>query len=148
MITTENTTWGFFGTLTTAGAGNAGDFFDAAARALTTQLGLTADEARTVLDASVGRHMADQRVEGEDASTLIARLIRQGWSKDIRRAVGQPAPKSAKAILLRVKPDEDPVLRYALDHALASISDAHPEDRAALKALIARLESAEKGPRR
>lgn len=43
-------------------------------------------------------------------------------------------------ITLRVKPDEVPVLRYALDHALSSISEAHPEDRAQIKALIERLE--------
>ena len=72
-IATQNPTWGFFGTLATADVANAGELFDAAARALTAQLGLTADEARTALDSKIGRHMADQYVEGEDALTLIAR---------------------------------------------------------------------------
>jgi len=142
MITTENRAWGFYGTLTVAGVANADELFDATARALTAQLGLTADEARMALDSKIGRHMVDQRAENEDASTLVARLIRQGWAKDIRRAAGQPAPKSEKAILLRVKLSEIPDLRFALDHGLESISEAHPDDRAVLKALIARLEAA------
>jgi len=53
------------------------------------------------------------------------------------------APR-ARGIRLSVKPEEVAVLRYALDHALASISEAHPEDRAQLKALIERLEKAER----
>jgi len=56
------------------------------------------------------------------------------------------APR-ARGIPFLVKPEEVAVLRYALDHALASISEAHPEDRAQLKALIERLEKAEKGAR-
>lgn len=43
-------------------------------------------------------------------------------------------------IHLPVRRDEIPVLRFALDHALSSISEAHAEDRAQLKALIERLE--------
>jgi len=45
-------------------------------------------------------------------------------------------------IRLPIKPEEVAVLRYALDHALSSISEAHPDDRAQLQALIARLEAA------
>jgi hypothetical protein len=48
------------------------------------------------------------------------------------------------AIHFPVRRDELPILRFALDHALSSISEAHPEDRAQLKALIERLEAAEK----
>lgn len=145
MITTQNPTWGFSGTLTTGGVANADDIFDAAARALTAQLGLTNDEARAALDAKVGRHIADQRVEGEEASALIARLIQQGWSNDIRRAAGLPVSKSRKPgreVTLAIQHDEVPVLRFALDHALASISEAHAEDRAQLATLIRRLEEA------
>jgi hypothetical protein len=43
---------------------------------------------------------------------------------------------------LRIKPEEIPVLRYALEHALSSISEAHAEDRAQLRVLIERLEAA------
>jgi len=143
-IATQNPTWGFFGTLTTADVADAAELFDATARELMAQLGLTADEARMVLDSKFGRHVADQRAEGESAAALIARLIRQGWSGDIRRAAGQPVPKSAKAVLLRVQPDEVAVLRFALDHALSSTSEAHPQDRVQLQALIERLEAAKK----
>jgi len=45
-------------------------------------------------------------------------------------------------ITLAIKPEEVPVLRFALDNALSSISEAHPEDRAQLRALIERLEAA------
>jgi len=148
-ITTQNPTWGFFGTLTTAEVANAGELFDATARALIAQLGLTPDEARLALDASVGRHMADQHTEGEDASALVARLIRQGWAGDIERSAGRPgkASKRSREILLRIQPDEASTLRYALDHGLSSISDAHPADRATLKGLIERLEAAERKAR-
>jgi len=47
-------------------------------------------------------------------------------------------------ITLPVKREEAALLRFALDHALSSISEAHAEDRAQLKALIERLETAEK----
>ncbi len=50
-------------------------------------------------------------------------------------------------VLLPVKPEEIPVLRFALEHALSSISEAHAEDRAQLAALIERLEGAQKGAR-
>ena len=56
-------------------------------------------------------------------------------------------PKHAREIHLPVKPEEVATLRFALDHALSSISEAHPEDRAQLKALVARLEAAKKGAR-
>ena len=52
-------------------------------------------------------------------------------------------------IHLPVKPEEVAVLRFALDHAVSSTSEAHAEDLAQLRALIARLEAAEKkGARR
>lgn len=47
-------------------------------------------------------------------------------------------------IQLPVKIEEIPVLRFALDQALHEISEAHPEDRAELHALIERLEAAGK----
>jgi len=50
-------------------------------------------------------------------------------------------------ITLKIKPEEVAVLRFALDHALSSISEAHPEDRALLLALVERLESAQRGAR-
>jgi len=45
-------------------------------------------------------------------------------------------------IHLPVRRDEIAILRFALDHALSSISEAHAEDRAQIKALIERLEAA------
>ncbi len=50
-------------------------------------------------------------------------------------------------VLLRVMPEEVAVLRFALDHALSSISEAHAEDRVQLQTLIERLEATQKGAR-
>ena len=143
MITTANETWGFFGTLQGNGATDAEATFDAAARELVARLDLTADQARDLLDERIGRHMADQRRDRESGKDLVARLLsHRGWARDIRQAAGQRAPKSAKGVHLRVKPDEIPVLRFALDHALSATSEAHATDRAQLAALIERLEAA------
>lgn len=155
MITTKNPTWGFYGTLVQGGADpdQAAALFDEAARALVRRFELSEDEARDVLDSRIGRHMADQRGSGEGAGDLVARLCaRRSWERDIRRTIrelrGEPEPKSAPRIRLPVEPDEVPVLTFALEHALWSISEAHPEDRAKLKALLERLEAAEKAVRR
>ena len=51
-------------------------------------------------------------------------------------------------ILLGVKPDEVALLRFALDHAQNSISEAHPDERAMLQALIDRLEAAQESAAR
>jgi hypothetical protein len=54
---------------------------------------------------------------------------------------------SASPLRLPVLPEEVALLRFALVHALGSISEAHPEDHAMLKALIERLESEERRSR-
>jgi hypothetical protein len=88
MITTANETWGFFGTLQGNGATDAGATFDGAARELIARLALTADQARDLLDARIGRHMADQRRDAESGKDLVERLLaHRGWARDIRRAV-------------------------------------------------------------
>jgi len=141
MITTANETWGFFGTLRSNGAADAEATFDAAARELVARLDLTADQARDVLDARIGRHLADQRRDGESGQDLVARLLsHKGWARDIRRAV--PGRRRETQVALAVRVDEIPVLRFALDHALSATSEAHATDRAQLAALIERLEAA------
>ena len=87
MITARNEAWGFFGTLVQNEVGGADALFDEAARELVTRFGLTADEARDVLDARIGRHMADQHRAGESSVALIARLCELGWARDIRSAI-------------------------------------------------------------
>jgi len=145
-IATENPDWGFFGTVQRAGL-DAAELFDATARALIARLALTPEEARSVLDDKIGRHMADEHQAGDTAETLVARLIARGWRRDILRAAGR-ASKANKIALLAVNKDEVPHLRFALDHALTSISEAHPEDRAHLKALLGKLDAAERKVRR
>ncbi len=136
MITTTNTSWGFFGTLRSNGATDAEAIFDDAARALMAKLDLTTDQARAVLDARIGRHIADQRRDGESGKELVERLLaNRAWARDIRAAI-------RREVTLAIQRDEVAVLRFALDHALSSISEAHAEDRAQLQALIRRLEEA------
>jgi len=139
-IITRNETWGFYGTLD---AHDAGVIYDSAARALMERYDLGADQARDLLDSSLGRHIADQRRDGESGADLVTRLAAQrGWAAGIRRAAG--LPKAPAPIKLVIERDEVPVLRFALDHALSSISEAHAEDRAQLKALITRLEATQR----
>ena len=138
MITTANETWGFFGTLPGNGAADADAIFDAAARTLVAKLKITADQAGDVLDARIGRHMADQRRDGESGKDLVARLLaNRRWAKEIRVALHKPV----RAVTLIIQHDEVAVLRFALDHALSSTSAAHPKDLAQLEALIDRLEA-------
>lgn len=75
----------------------------------------------------------------------VYRATREGLNERIMEL--EAGEDQVKEISLRVKPEEMAVLRFALDHALASISEAHPEDRAALQALIERLAAAEKAVR-
>ena len=151
-ISTKNPTWGFHGTLGHNGIEGAAALFDEAARELMARLGLTEDDARDLLDARIGRHMANEIQHGETARDLVARLCsNQRWAREIKRAISRlrnEEPKDTATVTLRINLDEVPMLRYALEHALSSISEAHQEDRAQLKAFIARLEKAQNGARR
>jgi hypothetical protein len=143
-ITTNNPVHGFHGKLVKLGVAGADAVFDAAARELATRFDLTAEEARDLLDGVIGRHMADEHRADENGEALIARLSAdKTWKRNIVRAI-RSVKKPAPAVALTVKVDEIPMLRFALDHAKSSISDAHPEDHAQLDALIARLEEAER----
>ena len=138
MITTANETWGFFGTLQGNGATDAEATFDAAACALMARLDLTADQARDLLDACIGRHLADQRRDAESGKDLVERLLaNRRWARDIRVAIHRPE----RDVTLIIHHDEVAVLRFALDHALSATSEAHATDRAQLAALIERLEA-------
>ena len=141
MITTKNEGWGFFGALRSNGAADAEVTFDAAARTLVAKLRISADQARDVLDACIGRHLADQRRNDESGKDLVERLLaNRRWARDIRVAIHRPE----RDVTLIIHHDEVAVLRFALDHALSSTSEAHPKDRAQLLALIERLEATQR----
>ena len=147
MITSRNETWGFYGTLGHNGIEGAAALFEEAAIELMRGFGLTKDEARDLLDSRIGRHMASELVAGERGADLVRRLCsHRTWARDILQAARELEGAAAMVSLL-VRPGEIPVLRFALDHALSSISEAHSEDRAKLQALIERLEAAEKAAR-
>ena len=74
-IGTQNVDWGFHGTLVLRGIDLPAQRFEEAARELVTRLGITADEARDVLDAPVGRHLADDIDLRESGADLIARWM-------------------------------------------------------------------------
>lgn len=100
--TTRNPDWGFWGTATRNGY-DPQLAWDAATDALTTAFDLSEDEARTLLDARFGRHLADdlsfiaggpttaQKIEHH----IMARLADRGWHKWFETAVRQA--KSAVA---------------------------------------------------
>jgi len=142
VITTKNESWGFFGTLRSNGAADAAQVFDDAARALVAHLGINANQARELLDAKVGRHMADQRRAGETGKDLVERLLaKKGWERDLRTAARQA---DRTEIRLVVPAEEIAILEYALGSALNALSEAHPKDRAQLKSLIERVEAAQR----
>src|SRR5262249_27278055 len=90
---------------------------------------------------------------GDDAP-LVAREVRDtdgdrerfGVPTDDGRAIicHECGERLDGCVFLRVDPAEIAVLRFALDHAVSSTSEAHAEDLAQLRALIARLEAAQK----
>lgn len=69
-IETQNESWGFFGTLRmnseyTITEEQAAKLFDATARKLMAEFGLTADFAREYLDSRDGRHLADAMMQSD-----------------------------------------------------------------------------------
>jgi hypothetical protein len=87
---TQNRDWGFFGTCVSNGHTDADTAWLEAMAAMTDPKGpfqLSAMDARWLLDATWGRHLADQ-VVGEDIPKAIAELARKhGWAKDARNFV-------------------------------------------------------------
>ncbi len=98
MITTNNETWGFHGTLALRGIDRVAEHFDEAARELMTRLGLTADEARDLLDAPIGRHMADDLDPREDGADLVKRWL-ASWklARALKEAAGKRQRTQTKA---------------------------------------------------
>ena len=97
MITTKNETWGFHGTLRDRGFDEVSARFDQAAHELMTRLGLTADEARDVLDAPIGRHMADDMDARESGADLVSRWLRdRKCARAIREAAGRASRTRTK----------------------------------------------------
>jgi hypothetical protein len=63
MVKTTNTQWGFFGTLKSnygLSVKTTEELFDLAARKIAASASVTHDMAREFLDATYGRHMADE----------------------------------------------------------------------------------------
>ena len=90
MPRTRNREWGFFGTCAANGHADPEAAWDEAMAILTDPKGrfaLEADEARDLLDATWGRHLADQ-VVGQKISKAINDLaVNHGWARDARNFV-------------------------------------------------------------
>ena len=86
---TQNREWGFFGTCVHNGHADPEAAWDEAMAALTDPKGrfrLSPDNARDLLDATFGRHLADQ-VVGMKIGKAIAGLAEDGWATDARNFV-------------------------------------------------------------
>jgi hypothetical protein len=86
---TRNRDWGFFGTCVSNGHADVEAAWDEAMAALTDSKGrfrLSPENARDLLDATWGRHLADQ-VVGMKIGKAIAGLAEDGWAKDARAFV-------------------------------------------------------------
>jgi hypothetical protein len=105
---TRNREWGFYGTCVTNGHADLEAAWDEAMAALTDPNGPYAfapETARELLDATWGRHLADQ-VVGEEIGQAIRDLgTKHGWDRDARNFVRKhidpnlpkdPAPKTKK----------------------------------------------------
>jgi hypothetical protein len=100
---TRNRDWGFFGTCAHNGHADPEAAWDEAMAVLTDETGhfrLEPDDARNLLDATWGRHLADQ-VVGEEIGSAIERLACDGWAKDarafVRRHINPNLPRVAPA---------------------------------------------------
>ncbi len=84
---TQNREWGFFGTCVHNGHADPEAAWDEAMAALTDPKGrfrLSPENARDLLDATWGRHLADQVVGQRNIRRAIRTL---GWARDARRFV-------------------------------------------------------------
>jgi hypothetical protein len=87
---TRNREWGFFGTCASNGHADPEAAWDEAMATLTDSKGrfrLEAEDARNLLDATWGRHLADQVVGQEIAETMNDLAANHGWARDARNFV-------------------------------------------------------------
>ena len=87
---TRNRDWGFFGTCVSNGHQDAEAAWDEAMATLIHPKGrfrLEAENARDLLDATWGRHLADQVVGQEIAETMNDLAANHGWARDARKFV-------------------------------------------------------------
>jgi hypothetical protein len=87
---TRNREWGFFGTCASEGHTDPEAAWDEAMATLTDPKGgyaLQAEDARGLLDATWGRHLADQVVGADSISRAITRLGALGWAAAARNFV-------------------------------------------------------------
>jgi hypothetical protein len=98
-IRTNNEEWGFYGTTqSNEGASDrrAARDFNEAAQAAKELFGLSDDEARDLLDARDGRHIADARRDGESPSALLNRLVQTWGRRYFERTLKQLAAERAR----------------------------------------------------
>jgi len=88
---TQNREWGFYGTCESNGHTDPEAAWDEAMAALTDPKGafaLTPEDARDLLDATWGRHLADQVFDKTEIRKAIEKLaVHHGWARDARRFV-------------------------------------------------------------
>ncbi len=105
---TRNREWGFFGTCASNGHADPEAAWDEAMAALTDPKGpfrLSPENARDLLDATWGRHLADQ-VVGTKIGKAIAGLAEDGWDKDARNFVRKHINPNLEEIAPRTREEE------------------------------------------
>lgn len=105
---TRNREWGFFGTCVHNGHADPEAAWDEAMAALTDPKGrfrLSPENARELLDATWGRHLADQ-VVGTKIGKAIAELAENGWATDARNFVRKHINPNLEEIAPRTREEE------------------------------------------
>ncbi len=105
---TQNREWGFFGTCAHNGHADPETAWDEAMAALTDPKGrfrLSPENARDLLDATWGRHLADQ-VVGMEIGKAIAGLAESGWATDARNFVRKHINPDLEEIAPRTREEE------------------------------------------
>ena len=106
ILPTANAEWGFWGTAERNGY-DAGLVWNAASQFLMSAFDLTAEQARDVLDARFGRHLADDLsfikgtfTEKNITTHLKLRIADAGWRKSFETSIsevtGKTFPRTAK----------------------------------------------------
>jgi len=98
---TRNRQWGFFGTCASNGHADPEAAWDEAMATLTDRQGrfsLAPEDARDLLDASWGRHLADQVVGREIGKAINDLAANHGWAQDalhfVRKHINPSLPRT------------------------------------------------------
>lgn len=139
MIETQNREWGFWGALRSRYTGASEKSMQTAwvqaVKALTA-VGYTEEEARTVLDSSLGRHMADQCRSPRSAGRVVRDLVVR-WHRNIAETAGRD-PSTDQRRHERIRETKEQLDRTTQLHRKAAIAYCRAVDAGAQKIIVRR----------